>query len=122
MDHPYAYPVSNKDLIRHHSLEKHFEGGYFIQTVSLESSPSTPSTTKPKLSALDGRIQSAWAPGTVLTGGERDGTPGKNIDANMIYYLLTPDSYRGKMHMNLHAVSPSLPSRNPEFQGCDWRS
>ena len=116
MDQPYPFPVSNKDLIRHHSLEKHFEGGYFIQTVSLES--STPTTTSPgaapKLSALGGRVQSAWGPGTVLTGGKRDGKPGENVDANMIHYLLTPDSYRGRMHMNLHAVNtnshPQVPS------------
>lgn len=30
-------------------------------------------------------------------------------DATQIYYLLTPGSYRGRMHMNLHAVSKGFP-------------
>jgi len=105
IDRPYPYPVTNSDLIRLHSLQKHFEAGYFAQTVSLESTTSaTPSGLR--LAALGRKGRSAWGPATVLTGGKEDGTPGKGVDATVIYYLLTPDSYRGKMHMNLHSVNP----------------
>ena len=103
---PYSYPVSNTDIIKLHSLDKHFEGGYFAQTVSLETSDSLKSPT-PKSKGLGGNSQTAWGPGTLLTGGKKDGSPGEDVNATMIYYLLTPDSYRCKMHMNLHSVSLS---------------
>lgn len=103
---PYPYPVNNSDLIRHHKLEKHFEGGYFAQTVSL---PSIPANSSSASTTVDGREQKPWGPGSVLTGGTAEEVPidnkDKQLDATIIYYLLTPDSYRGKMHMNLHSVS-----------------
>ena len=55
--------------------------------------------------ALKERQQSSYGPGSSLltTGGEepKDGY----LEATQIYYLLTPDSIRGRMHMNLHSVS-----------------
>lgn len=101
---PYAYPTSNSQLIR--KLEKHPEGGYFLQTVSLESYiPTIPSTTL-RSAALEGREQSAWGPGATILGGEATSdTSERKVDATAIYYLLCPQSSQGKMHMNLHSVS-----------------
>lgn len=105
---PYPYPVKNSDLIRHHKLEKHFEGGYFAQTVVL---PSVLATSSTSVATVFNREQQPWGPGSVLCGGASEEQPVENkdrqIDATIIYYLLTPDSYRGKMHMNLHSVGTS---------------
>ncbi len=109
---PYPYPLRNVDLIKFHNLEKHFEGGYFAQTVSLESvvpeSSKSVSNNVPVSAALGGRLQTASGSGTQLlasASGTRDAEISeKQMDATQIYYLLTPSSYRGRMHMNLHAV------------------
>ncbi|OCF36016.1 hypothetical protein I317_00538 [Kwoniella heveanensis CBS 569] len=125
---PYPYLNTNTELINAHKLEKHFEGGYFAQTVLLESSlPSasvsasasaskTESAHVPKSAALGGREQVASGPGAeLLQGASSDSVSGsgsasdatssdKKTDATQIYYLLTPDSYRGRMHMNLHST------------------
>ncbi|WVR08688.1 hypothetical protein IAU60_005746 [Kwoniella sp. DSM 27419] len=107
---PYSYPVSNSELIAAYSLEKHFEGGYFAQTASVESYlPATPSSHDhvPKSASLNGREQTAFGTGSELLEGKPsptgDGTE-RQTDATQIYYLLTPDSYRGRMHMNLHST------------------
>ena len=111
---PYPYPVKNSDLIKHHNLEKHFEGGYFAQTVALPShKPTTPNWPEnlPKSTELQakGREQVPYGPGTGLLGGEHMTEPALGsepaLDATIIFYLLTSESYRGKMHMNLHSVS-----------------
>lgn len=106
----YPYPVPNSELIATHSLQKHFEGGFFVQSVAVESTtPKLPTQNAhvPKSYALRGRVQHAFGPGTELLcgplGNELVGED-KRLDATLIYYLLTPESYRGKMHMNLHSV------------------
>ncbi|ORY31265.1 RmlC-like cupin domain-containing protein [Naematelia encephala] len=106
---PYPYPTPNPTLIKTYNLEKHFEGGYFNQTVALESHPAA-SSTEDRLhpTTAEGRQQSAWGPATTLLGENqvKDESPekqGGRLDATQIYYLLTTDSYRGKMHMNLHS-------------------
>lgn len=104
----YAYPIPNSRLIETFGLEKHFEGGYFSQRASLESHASS-SAAQPRSAALKGRELSSWGVDLPRLGGpagepEHAGDE-KRIEANSIYYLLTSDSYRGKMHMNLHAVS-----------------
>ncbi|WVQ95455.1 hypothetical protein IAU59_002552 [Kwoniella sp. CBS 9459] len=134
---PYPYVNTNSQLIKAHNLEKHFEGGYFAQTVLLESSfppsstdassrstsdPGTESASTsahvPKSAALEGREQRASGPGAELlpppTIAQSAGSAASGIDnrtktetktdATQIYYLLTPDSYRGRMHMNLHST------------------
>ncbi|WVF67779.1 hypothetical protein IAT40_002540 [Kwoniella sp. CBS 6097] len=135
---PYPYLNTNSQLISAHKLEKHFEGGYFAQTILLESSlpssssdPTTSASTSttaaasaggeyvPKSAALEGREQVASGPGAELLvpepGPEPNSAPvsGSDVgasggerktDATQIYYLLTPDSYRGRMHMNLHST------------------
>jgi hypothetical protein len=110
---PYPYPVTNSDLIKIHKLAKHIEGGYFAQTAALASVPST--TALPAglpegaNKALEGNSQVAWGEGIELLAGSSqpsttDTPEGVKVDATQIYYLLTPDSYRGRMHFNLHAV------------------
>jgi len=104
----YPYPITNSDLIRHHKLEKHFEGGYFAQTVALQSLVPDQSTWSDKLGkspALQqkGREQRPSGPGVMEE--EQGSGSDQQLDATLIYYLLTPDSSRGKMHMNLHSVS-----------------
>ncbi|KAK4683743.1 uncharacterized protein P7C73_g6485, partial [Tremellales sp. Uapishka_1] len=104
---PYAYSVPNSQLITSLHLEKHFEGGYFAQTVSLESAPSSlspDSALLPTSKALDGRAQHAVGSGADLLPSPPPAEGDKKVDATCIYYLLTPDSYRGRMHMNLHAT------------------
>ncbi|KAK8850619.1 hypothetical protein IAR55_004538 [Kwoniella newhampshirensis] len=131
---PYPYPVSNSELISAHSLIKHFEGGYFAQTVAIESTRPRPEKTDtdtdpdndskvdnpsvPRSRALEGRVQIPSGPGAeLLSGGrsqsgeEKEKEKEKNrsvtepkMDATLIYYLLSPDSYRGRMHMNLHST------------------
>ncbi|WRT70793.1 uncharacterized protein IL334_007792 [Kwoniella shivajii] len=103
---PYPYPVTNQELIKTHSLEKHFEGGYFAQTVVIESSLPSDSgdSDAPQSAALQGRKQVASGSGTALLGGGPEVDGEKKLDASLIYYLLTPDSYRGRMHMNLHSL------------------
>jgi predicted cupin superfamily sugar epimerase len=111
LEQPYPYPVTNSELIKAHSLEKHFEGGFFRQTVALSSYSANGST-----STGDGsrRPQEYFGPGTTLLGGtleqvKSDGSKkDEKLDATLIHYLLTPESYQGKMHMNLNAVSPEL--------------
>jgi len=105
----YPYPITNSDLIRHHKLEKHFEGGYFAQTVALESlvpdEPTWPGNLAKSPSLQEqGREQRPSGPAVDQ---DEQSSPGKDkhIDATLIYYLLTAESYRGKMHMNLHSVS-----------------
>lgn len=82
----YAYPTPNSALIAAHGLQAHFEGGFFAQTVAMSTSEN-------------GTVSSG--PGAFLSpkSEESDGS-----GATQIYYLLTPDSWRGRMHMNLHAV------------------
>ncbi|WWC65274.1 uncharacterized protein I303_107891 [Kwoniella dejecticola CBS 10117] len=109
---PYPYPVTNSDLIKAHSLIKHFEGGYFAQTVLLDSAlPVTPTTAHPHVplsAALEGRVQSASGDAVELLTPAAENQPvegvQKRTDATQIYYLLTPESYRGRMHMNLHST------------------
>ncbi|TYJ54812.1 hypothetical protein B9479_004483 [Cryptococcus floricola] len=109
---PYPYPTTNTELITTHALIKHFEGGYFAQTVALESAvPPTPSPANPhvpKSVALGGREQYDSGPGAELISGKTAPRPedGQDVktDATQIFYLLTPDSHRGKMHMNLHST------------------
>jgi hypothetical protein len=110
---PYRYPTTNSELIKSHHLEKHFEGGYFTQTVILTSqSPPSPTTSLPISEALKGKSQVSYGPGLAITDANPKGfeaiPKGAEVDASLIYYLLTPDSYRGRMHMNLHSVSTSL--------------
>ena len=86
MTGPYAYPTLNSDLIKQHKLEKHFEGGYFAQTLAVVGGQGV-------------------GPATELLAGPSAPQPeGVKPDATAIYYLLTPGSARGKMHMNLHTV------------------
>ncbi|KIR58999.1 hypothetical protein I314_04983 [Cryptococcus bacillisporus CA1873] len=107
----YPYPVPNSELIATHSLQKHFEGGFFVQSVAVESTapklPATQNAHVPKSDALRGRVQHPFGPGTELLcgplGNELVGED-KRLEATLIYYLLTPESYRGKMHMNLHST------------------
>ncbi|WVQ86136.1 hypothetical protein IAT38_008304 [Cryptococcus sp. DSM 104549] len=104
---PYAYPITNKEIISAHALIKHFEGGYFAQTVALASIPSDPSVESPdKLAsvALKGKEQVASGAGAELLGGAKALSGQEKLDATQIYYLLTPDSSRGRMHMNLHST------------------
>ncbi|OXG12416.1 hypothetical protein C367_06247 [Cryptococcus neoformans Ze90-1] len=108
----YPYPVPNSELIATHSLQKHFEGGFFAQNVALESDspskvPAPQSAQVPQSDALGGRVQHASGPGTELlygSSGDEQVGEDRRLDATLIYYLLTPDSYRGKMHMNLHST------------------
>jgi predicted cupin superfamily sugar epimerase len=96
MSLPYPYPVSNSELIRVYDLESHPEGGYFKQTVAL----STELSNGKSVQHFEGPA-TAWLPITTpLTEGG-----GRTTDATCIYYLLTPDSSRGKMHKNDNAVS-----------------
>lgn len=117
---PYPYPVANSDLIKHHNLSNYGEGGYLVQTIATNSlvpsrstsalnSAAWPSDYPKPGAALGNREQMGWGPGaTVLDGPAKeptvDGTE-KRVDATLIYYLITPDSYQGKMHMNLYPVS-----------------
>lgn len=110
----YPYPVPNSELIATHSLQKHFEGGFFVQSVAVESAvpklPAPQNAHLPQSDALRGRVQHALGPGTELLCGPSGNEPvgeDKRLDATLIYYLLTPESYRGKMHMNLHSVRRS---------------
>lgn len=112
MSAPYLYPTPNSELIKAYNLEKHFEGGYFAQTVLLESGIPTPAASPsesalPISQGLNGKVQVASGSATELVKSSQDITVDKNgeVDATQIFYLLTPDSYRGRMHMNLHAVS-----------------
>ncbi|GAA5928251.1 hypothetical protein JCM1841_001752 [Sporobolomyces salmonicolor] len=68
---PYAYPESNSSLISSLALQPHPEGGYYAETVRAEETTPSP--------FADGAERSL---------------------ATEIYYLLTPDSPGGKMHMN----------------------
>ncbi|WWC72667.1 uncharacterized protein I206_106631 [Kwoniella pini CBS 10737] len=112
LDSPYPYPVTNTELIKAYSLIKHFEGGHFAQTVLLNSVyPSAPPASHPHVpqsAALEGRTQTATGEGTELlnpaTGHIRVEGSQSRTDATQIYYLLTPESYRGRMHMNLHSL------------------
>jgi hypothetical protein len=121
--YPYPYPVTNSELIRLHKLESHLEGGFFAETAVLASQPSK---TAPQLppglaanatNALDGKAQVSWGAGAQLLGGQSapSTAEGTKVEATQIYYLLTADSYRGKMHFNLHAVSlsPGFSRRRP---------
>ncbi|WWC92402.1 uncharacterized protein L201_007359 [Kwoniella dendrophila CBS 6074] len=109
---PYPYPVNNSELIANHGLEKHFEGGYFAQTALLDSvlptSPKSANPHVPESGSLEGREQIAFGTATELlspTSGVET-VPGsqQRTDASQIFYLLTPESYRGRMHMNLHSI------------------
>lgn len=99
---PYPYPVGNSELIKKHGLETHFEGGYFKQTIALASESAS----------TDGsRAQHASGSGTDLLDAGRiapEQIPSLN-DATCIYYLISPRSSRGRMHMNDYAVSSDLP-------------
>ncbi|KAL7421479.1 hypothetical protein Q5752_004366 [Cryptotrichosporon argae] len=88
--YPYAYPVPNSHLIATLGLQPHFEGGYFAQTVFVAAAGAA---AGPGARVLDDAAPDPPAPGA-----------GPAPAATQIYYLLTPDSYRGKMHMNLHAT------------------
>lgn len=119
---PYPYLVSNSELIRRHGLEPHFEGGYFKQTLALaSSSPEHASDTRPKIPGIDSpRVQTASGSAAELlatsdmTDGIRSGAKATNVmgteasnvnEATCIYYLITPESCRGRMHMNDYSVS-----------------
>jgi predicted cupin superfamily sugar epimerase len=108
---PYPYPVTNSELIRLHKLESHLEGGSFAETAVLASQPSTsapqlpPGLAADATKALEGRAQVSWGAGAQLLGGQSAPADRTKVEATQIYYLLTSDSYRGKMHFNLHAVS-----------------
>ena len=104
----YPYPITNADLIKHHKLEKHFEGGYFAQTVALESLVPEQSTWPDNLAkspALQQRDREQRPSGPGVMEEEANRGTDKHLDATLIYYLLTAESSRGKMHMNLHSVS-----------------
>jgi hypothetical protein len=131
---PYAYPTPNSTLIAAHALQAHFEGGFFAQTVALASASgasgaSTPALTSSASSAEPSREASPALSVSTLTPENRELSAsgpaaflecsnGKAAqpeapmftDATQIYYLLTPASWRGRMHMNLHAVSHDPPS------------
>ncbi|GAA5863157.1 hypothetical protein JCM1840_002489 [Sporobolomyces johnsonii] len=68
---PYAYPEPNSTLISSLALQPHPEGGYYAETVRTKETTPSP--------FADGAERSL---------------------ATEIYYLLTPDSARGRMHMN----------------------
>ncbi|GFZ47997.1 hypothetical protein JCM24511_05744 [Saitozyma sp. JCM 24511] len=109
--YPYPYPVTNSELIRLHKLESHLEGGFFAETAVLASEPSKaapqlpPGLAADATKALEGKAQVSWGAGAQLLGGQSapSTAEGTKVDATQIYYLLTADSYRGKMHFNLHA-------------------
>ncbi|GAA5946357.1 hypothetical protein JCM10213_006538 [Rhodosporidiobolus nylandii] len=68
---PYAYPEGNAVLLKTLNLLEHPEGGYYAETVRTKETAASP----------------------FADGAER------NL-ATQIYYLLTPESSKGKMHMN----------------------
>ncbi|GAA5861213.1 hypothetical protein JCM3774_002229 [Rhodotorula dairenensis] len=68
---PYAYPEGNRKLIQTLNLQPHPEAGFYCETARTEET-----------------IPSPFAGGAT-----------RNL-ATQIYYLLTPDSCQGKMHMN----------------------
>lgn len=107
----YHYPTSNHELIKIHDLEPHFEGGFFKQTVGVTSR------------SVDGqRVQTSSGPGTDGLRGGNSAARGKGndetTDATSIYYLLTPDGPRGRMHMNDNVVSDHQPSDDPVCLPC----
>jgi predicted cupin superfamily sugar epimerase len=94
MSLPYPYPISKSDLLQVHILESHFEGGFFKQTVALSSR------------LQDGvRVQEYSGSGTDWLK-TPSASPEHAMDASCIYYLLTPECSRGRLHMNNHAVHP----------------
>ncbi|ORX40936.1 hypothetical protein BD324DRAFT_612606 [Kockovaella imperatae] len=110
-ERPYAYPVTNSELIRIHNLAVHPEGGYFCQTTAVASyvpdSPQWPDDLpKSDLVHGKGREQIGWGPAAQVTGGSTDdpNPKGKDheLDATAIYYLLTGDNPKGTLHMNAH--------------------
>ena len=111
---PYPYPISNSDLVKIHGLIPHPEGGFFCQTAATISHvPEKPtwSSELPKSDLVQGkgREHVSWGPLTTLTGGTQEEPQiqgkDKETDATMIYYLLTGDSPRGTLHVNVHPVS-----------------
>ena len=95
MSIPYPYPVSNSELLKVHNLESHFEGGFFKQTVALSSrSENGKRVQESSGSATD------WLPNAP----GRTSNPDQPMDATCIYYLITPEYPRGRMHMNNNAV------------------
>ena len=96
---PYPYPNSNSEWIQLYDLDSHFEGGYFKQTIALTSHAGAQHASGSGTELLK---CSSPLPETSSTGN----------DATCIYYLLTPDSSRGRMHMNDNAVS------GPGLGGC----
>lgn len=93
MSLPYPYPVSNSDLLRDYNLESHFEGGFFKQTVALSSR------------LQDGvRVEDYSGSGTDWLKTSPGSLQDQVTDATCIYYLITPECSRGRMHMNNHAV------------------
>ncbi|RXK41922.1 hypothetical protein M231_00643 [Tremella mesenterica] len=95
---PYPYPTSNPELIKLLNLIPLFEGGFFSQTVYLDTAPSTDTKTK----------EISWGPAVdVLADTKTQGEflQGDRVPAaTQIFYLLTSEQYRGKMHMNEHAT------------------
>lgn len=78
-----------------------------LESDSPSKVPAPQSAQVPQSDALGGRVQHASGPGTELlygSSGDEQVGEDRRLDATLIYYLLTPDSYRGKMHMNLHSV------------------
>ena len=104
---PYSYAVPNAELIQEHQLEPHFEGGFFKQTIALGSKPATAETSgRSSVSTVSGpRVQHASGSGTALLHEATVGADASHNDATCIYYLITPESSRGRMHMNDHAAS-----------------
>jgi hypothetical protein len=92
---PYPYPVSNSELLKVHNLESHFEGGFFKQTVALSSRSENGKRVQESSGSATDWFQKAPATSS---------TPTQPMDATCIYYLITPEFSRGRMHMNNNAV------------------
>jgi hypothetical protein len=92
---PYPYPVSNSELLKVHNLESHFEGGFFKQTVALSSRSEDGKRVQESSGSATDWFQNASATSF---------TPPQPMDATCIYYLITPEFSRGRMHMNNNAV------------------
>jgi predicted cupin superfamily sugar epimerase len=99
MSLPYPYPVTNSELLRVHGLESHFEGGYFKQTVVLSTRSDSGESVRESTGSATGWFQTPT-----------DAASSIASDATCIYYLITPECSRGRMHMNNNAVSSAFDS------------
>jgi predicted cupin superfamily sugar epimerase len=106
MSLPYPYPISNSDLLKVHNLESHFEGGFFKQTVALSSRLENGKRVQESSGSATDWLQNA--PTT-------SSTPNQAMDATCIYYLITPEFSRGRMHMNNNAVRSATHQALPKL-------